>query len=97
VAGSFSTSVALTGKRLVVGDTSGDTTFLYERNGSTWTAVAELPRAKALTCVLDSRDLLVAQAVAAHGRFAFAACPSTRTADPRFEGRVLVYELPPPH
>jgi hypothetical protein len=86
-------SIALTGKRLVVGDTATDTTFLYERNGSTWSATTELPRAKALTCVIDSPDLLVTQVLAARGRVAFAACPSTPTADPRFEGRVLMYQF----
>jgi hypothetical protein len=87
-------SVALTGKRLVVGDTSSDTTFLYERNGSAWSAIAELPRAKALTCRLDSPNVSLSQVLAARGRLALAACASTPTGDPRFEGRVLVYQLP---
>jgi hypothetical protein len=87
-------SLGLTGKRLVVGDPTTDTTFLYERSGSTWSAIAELPRAKALTCILDSSQVGASQVLAAHGRWAFAACPSTPSADPRFEGRVLVYRLP---
>jgi len=87
-------SVALSGKRLVVGDRSGDTTFLYERNGSAWSAVAELPKSKALTCALDSPQINGAQVIAARGRLALVACASTATADPRFEGRVQVYQLP---
>ncbi len=86
-------SVALDGKRLVVGDTTNDTAFLYERNGSAWTAVAELPRIKTLSCLLDS-DGSGRQSLSASAGVAFAACPSVSTPDPRFDGRVLVYKLP---
>ena len=35
-----------------------------------------------------------AQVIAARGRLALVACSSAATADPRFEGRVQVYQLP---
>ncbi len=85
--------LGFSGKRILVGDSISNTAFLYERGPSGWNPVAELPKVKPQTCSLDGDGVRYTR-FALSGRTAFAACASKVTADPRFDGRVLVYRLP---
>jgi hypothetical protein len=87
----FQSFAALDGKRLLLADQEGNRVFLLERQGQNFVAVAELEQA-AQSCPQFPGP---PPTLTLKGRTAFVTCSSVHTHDPRFEGRVLVYELPP--
>jgi hypothetical protein len=83
------------GDRLVVRESQGladNKLFLFERIDGVWTATAEFAGAAPMQC--GSTDGLPNLKLSLTGNTLFAACPTTATPNPVFDGRVLVYQLP---
>jgi hypothetical protein len=83
------------GDRLVVREFNGladNKLFLFERINGVWTATAEFAGAAPMQC--GSTDHLPDLKLSLTGNTLFAACPTTATPNPVFDGRVLVYQLP---
>jgi len=80
------------GRRLIVGDRDSESAFLFELRDGSWHATAELKGARDSAC--GSAPDAVAYFELA-GSLALAACPNRPTGHPLFDGRVLIYELPP--
>jgi hypothetical protein len=83
--------IAMDGRRVIVGEEGSEDAMLFELRDGEWTATAVLRNANDQSCprTIDSGSITLV------GRLALAACDSVPTPDHDFEGRVLVYELPP--
>lgn len=83
--------VALDGRRLIAGEEGSEDALLFELRDGNWTATAVLRNANDQSCprIVDSGVITLV------GRLALAACTFVPTPDHEFDGRVLVYELPP--
>ena len=83
--------IAMDGRRLLVGEAGSEDALLFELRDGEWTATAVLRNANDASCprIAFSGPIKIA------GRLALAACGNVPAPDPNFEGRVLVYELPP--
>ena len=79
------------GDRLVVREFQGRM-FLFERINGVWTATAEFAGAAPRQC--GSSDSMPDLKLSLTGNTLFAACPTTATPNPVFDGRVLVYQVP---
>jgi hypothetical protein len=83
--------IAMDGRRLIVGEEGSEDALLFELHDGNWTATAVLRNANDQSCprIVDSGPISLV------GRLALAACPTVPTPHHVFDGRVLVYELPP--
>lgn len=83
--------IAVGGRRLLVGEQGSENALLFELQDGTWRATGALRNANDAACpaLTDSGTISLV------GTLALAACPRVPRPDHDFEGRVLVYELPP--
>jgi hypothetical protein len=82
---------AMDGRRLLIGEQGSENALLFELHDGTWRATGVLRNANdaACTAITDSGPISLV------GTLALAACPRIPRPDHDFDGRVLVYELPP--
>ena len=85
-------AIAMDGRRLIVGDRDSESAFLFDLRDGRWQATAELKRAKDSACVSQFGFVATFEL---EGSLAIGACADRPTPDPIFDGRVLIYELPP--
>jgi hypothetical protein len=83
--------IAMDGRRLIVGEEGSEDALLFELRDGEWTATAVLRNANDQSCPRPSDS----GPIRLVGSLALAACTGVPTPDHDFDGRVLVYELPP--
>ncbi len=83
--------IAMDGRRLLIGEQGNENALLFELHDGTWRASGVLRNANDAACpaITDSGPISLV------GTLALAACPRIPRPDHDFDGRVLVYELPP--
>jgi hypothetical protein len=90
--GQLDLAIAMDGRRLIVGDRDSESGFLFELRDGSWHATAELKQARDSACASGAHTVAYFELA---GSLALSACPDRPTGHPLFDGRVLIFELPP--